>query len=82
MLLQKNVQLYGRMDGTIKQLMVVWQIGWQYDRMDGIWQNGWKYSRWWWCGIMDVSMADMMVMWEDGLQYDMQDGCMIFNFKA
>ena len=51
----------------MKELMVVWWIGWQYDRMDGIWQNGWKYSRWWGCGIMDVSMADMMVMWEDGL---------------
>ena len=45
----------------MKELMVVWWIGWQYDRMDGIWQNGWKYSR------MDSRMVELMVVvWDYG----------------
>ena len=45
----------------MKELMVVWWIGWQYDRMDGIWQNGWKYSR------MDSRMLELMlVVWDYG----------------
>ena len=45
----------------MKELMVVWWIGWQYDRMDGILQNGWKYSR------MDSRMVELMVVvWDYG----------------